>query len=208
MPPSDLHLKHFSLLPNIHLSSCIAMWSFVTPLIHYLTARKFVLLKEWRSAMCLITWVTSTHWFRVPSIWRARNEMETPWNCRPRMVSNSFFRRCCRYVPIQKSMKESKIQEAYPLEMISVAFLFSLSFCSSGSSVAVMMVLALACAVCLIGTALLLAKKSTGRSARYIRLTSAESPIAQWACEVTKQKWYWTQNTTEFAKKKGYSYSN
>lgn len=83
-------------------------------------------------------------------------------------------------MPIQKSMKESKIQEAYPLEMISVAFLFSLaSFCSSGSSVAVMMVLALACAVCLIGTVLLLAKKSTGRSARYIRLTSAESPIAQ-----------------------------
>ncbi|KAL9955740.1 hypothetical protein ACROYT_G037108 [Oculina patagonica] len=49
----------------------------------------------------------------------------------------------------------------------------------NGSSFAVMMVLALACAVCLAGTVLILARKSRDTSARYIRLTGAESPIVQ-----------------------------
>ncbi|XP_078348194.1 uncharacterized protein LOC144633237 isoform X2 [Oculina patagonica] len=49
----------------------------------------------------------------------------------------------------------------------------------NGPSAASIMVLALACAVFLAGTVLILARKSRDMSARYIRLAGAESPITQ-----------------------------
>ncbi len=63
----------------------------------------------------------------------------------------------------------------------SIYFSFSLLL---GPSAASIMVLALACAVFLAGTVLILARKSRDMSARYIRLAGAESPITQWAYAV------------------------
>lgn len=87
--PSGSYLMLFSLLASTLLSSCIVTWRSVTGMSYHLSARRYVphTMVDWESVKCVITWSTSTHWYRVLSIWWARNKMWTKQNCLPRMVS-------------------------------------------------------------------------------------------------------------------------